>query len=141
MLSLLSLMLRASYSNKLLQVLSICFCSISLEADNLVEFLGLGLGMPCVEKNLVESDPDSLKGGIFAAGDGSWIEVWKDGPQMPPGIMLQVVVDDADEMFATAKAYGLAPRGPMVSHGEKVYSIVAPGGLVMTFQSKVARLE
>ena len=131
------LMSRASYYNKRMQVLSIRFCAISPEADNLVEFLGLGLGMPCVEKNLVESDPDSLKGGIFAAGDGSWIEVWKDCPQMPPGIMLQVIVDDADEMFATAKASGLSPRGPMISHGEKVYSIVAPGGLVMTFQSKI----
>ena len=63
------LMSRASYYNKRMQVLSIRFCAISPEADNLVEFLGLGLGMPCVEKNLVESDHDSLKGGIFAAGD------------------------------------------------------------------------
>lgn len=120
-----------------MQVLSIRFCAISPEADQLVEFLGLGLGMPCVEKNLVENNPESLKGGIFAAGDGSWIEVWKDGPQMPAGIMLQVVVDDADEMAETAKAHGLKPHGPLMSHGEKIYSIVAPGGLVMTFQSAV----
>lgn len=129
-------MLREKHYNNIMQVLSIRFCAITPEADNLVDFLGLGLGMPCVEKNLVENDPDSLKGGVFAAGDGSWIEVWKDGPQMPPGIMLQVVVDDADEMAATAKAHGLKPRGPMESHGEKIYSIVAPGGLVMTFQSQ-----
>lgn len=120
-----------------MQVLSIRFCAITPEADQLVEFLGLGLGMPCVEKPLSENDPDSVKGGVFPAKDGSCIEVWKDGPQMPPGIMLQIVVDDADEMASTAKASGLTVKGPMLAHGEKIYSALAPGGLVMTFQSKL----
>ena len=90
-----------------------------------------------IEKLLIKDDPDSAKGGIFYAEDGSWIEVWKDGPQMPAGIMLQVVVEDADAMASYAKQNGLSPRGPMVADGEQLYSLVAPGGLVITFQSKI----
>ena len=120
-----------------MKIHSIRFCAITPEADALVEFLGLGLGMSCVEKLLIKDDPDSAKGGIFHAEDGSWIEVWKDGPQMPAGIMLQVVVENADAMASYAKQNGLSPRGPMVADGEQLYSLVAPGGLVITFQSKI----
>ncbi len=103
----------------------------------MVEFLGLGLGFPCVARPLREGDPESPQGGIFAAGD-SWVEVWPEGEGMPAGIMLQVVVDDADAVAEHARAQGLQPRGPMEAHGERIYSILAPGGLAMTFQSKLA---
>ncbi len=119
-----------------MQPLSIRFCAITPEADALVEFLGLGLGFPCVAKPLSE-DPDSPKGGLFHASDESWIEVWKDGPQMPAGIMLQVVVEDADAAAAHARANGLDPKGPMLTRTEKIYYLMAPGGLAMTVQSKL----
>jgi hypothetical protein len=121
-------------------VLGIRFCAISPEADKLVETLGLGLGFPCVAKPLKEGDPESPQGGVFAAGK-SWIEVWPEGEGMPAGIMLQVEVDDADAVAAQAKSQGLAPHGPMIAHGERIYSLLAPGGLVMTFQSKLSEAE
>ena len=116
--------------------LSIRFCAITPEADQLVEFLGLGLGFPCVAKPLKDDDPDSLHGGIFHAGE-SRVEVWPDGEGMPPGIMLQMIVDDAEEVAAHARANGLQPKGPMEANGERIYYLMAPGGLAMTFQSKV----
>jgi hypothetical protein len=116
--------------------LSIRFCAVTPDADPLVEFLGLGLGFPCVSKNITE-DPESAKGGLFHTADGSCIEVWKDGPEMPAGIMLQVVVEDADAVAEHARANGLHPKGPMMTHGEKMYYLLAPGGLAMTFQSKL----
>jgi len=114
--------------------LSIRFCAISPEADQLVEFLGLGLGFPCVAKPMSE-DPEAVTGGIFHAGDSS-IEVWPEGDQMPAGVMLQVVVENADEVAEHAKANGLSPRGPVSANGEKIYYLLAPGGLAVTFQSK-----
>jgi hypothetical protein len=117
-----------------MKVLGIRFCAITPAADQLVEFLGLGLGFPCVAKNLISDDPDSPKGGLFAAGD-SRIEIWPEGEGMPSGIMLQVIVDDADEYAEFARQNGLQPRGPMLSAGEKIYSVLGPGGLAMTFQS------
>ena len=116
--------------------LSIRFCAVSPDADALVEFLGLGLGFPCVSKDLT-NDPDGPKGGLFHAGDDSRIEVWKDGPEMPAGIMLQVVVEDADAVAEHARANGLDPKGPMLTKEEKMYYLLAPGGLAMTFQSKL----
>ncbi|MFT7668561.1 MAG: hypothetical protein ACI8X5_001255 [Planctomycetota bacterium] len=115
--------------------LSIRFCAISPEANELVEFLGLGLGLPCVAKPLSE-DPEAVTGGIFHAGE-SRIEVWPEGEQLPAGIMLQVVVEDADAVAEHARANGLHPKGPMEASGEKIYYLMAPGGLAMTFQSKL----
>jgi len=115
--------------------LSIRFCAITPDADKLVEFLGLGLGFPCEAKPLTDN-PDATQGGIFKAGESA-IEVWKDGDQMPAGIMLQVVVEDADATAELARKNGLDPRGPMEAQGERVYYLLAPGGLAMTFQSKI----
>lgn len=120
----------------MVEVLGIRFCAITPEADQLVETLGLGLGFPCVAKPLKAGDPESPQGGIFHAGS-SWIEVWPEGEGMPAGIMLQVEVDDADAVAEQARSQGLKPQGPMLAHGERIYSMLAPGGLVMTFQSKV----
>jgi len=120
----------------MVEVLGIRFCAITPEADKLVETLGLGLGFPCVAKPLKPGDPESPQGGIFGAGN-SWVEIWPEGEGMPAGIMLQVEVDDADACAVQARAQGLEPRGPMEAHGERIYSLVAPGGLVMSFQSKL----
>ena len=56
---------------------------------------------------------------------------------MPAGIMLQVEVEDADALAAVARAQGLEPKGPVEAHGERIYYLLAPGGLAMTFQSKL----
>lgn len=113
------------------------FVAVSPEADPLVEFLGLGLGFPCVAKPLKPGDPESPQGGLFHAGD-SRLEVWPEGEGMPAGIMLQIEVEDADAVAEHARSQGLEPRGPMEAHGERIYYLLAPGGLAMTFQSKVA---
>ena len=124
-----------------MELKSIRFCAISPEADKLVEFLGLGLGFPCVAKPLKDNDPESPQGGIFHAGDSSWIEIWPEGDNMPPGVMLQVIVDDANEYAAHAKTNGIEMRGPMEANGECIYFAIAPGGLAMTIQSPLPAKE
>ena len=114
-----------------MQVLGIRFCSVSEDAEELAAFLGSGLGLP--ERDM-GYEGDGFGGAIFPAGD-SWVEIWKKGPDMPAGIMLQVVVDDADAFAEHAKNNGLEPSGPMDAHGERIYFIEAPGGLQVSFQS------
>ena len=114
-----------------MQVLGIRFCSVSPDAEKLAEFLGRQLGLPERDMNY---DGEGFGGAVFPAGS-SWIEIWKDGPQMPPGIMLQIVVDDADAFAEHARSNGLDPSGPMDAHGERIYFIEAPGGLQVSFQS------
>ncbi len=70
---------------------------------------------------------DGFVGAIFPAGD-SWIELWPEGPGMPAGTMLQVVVDDADAFASQAARNGLAPKGPMDAHGERIYFLKLPDG-------------
>ena len=55
---------------------------------------------------------------------------------MPKGIMLQIIVDNADELAEQARMGGLEPSGPMDAHGERIYCLTAPTGLAVTFQSK-----
>ncbi len=123
-----------------MELKSIRFVAVSPEADQLVEFLGLGLGFPCVAQPLQEGNPESPKGGLFYAGD-SRVEIWPEGEGMPAGIMLQVEVDDADSFAAHARSQGLEPQGPMEAHGERIYYLLAPGGLAMTFQSAMKGQE
>ena len=118
-----------------MKVLGIRFCCVSEEAEPLASFLGEGLGLPQQEW---QSEPTSegFAGAVFPATD-SWIEVWPAGPQMPAGIMLQIVVDDADAWAARARAGGLSPQGPTDAHGERIYYLDGPGGLPVSFQSKL----
>lgn len=93
-------------------------------------FRGLGLAP------LQDHGADDMPGEIFATEDGhSWAEIWQSGEGMPPGTMLQLVVEDADAMAAEARANGLDPQGPMEAHGERIYFLALPGGLQMSFQS------
>ena len=117
-----------------MNVLGIRFCSVSEVAEDLASFLGKGLGLP--ERDLGDSG-DGFSGAVFPAGEGSWIEVWKNGPDMPAGVMLQIVVDDADAFAATARENGIEPSGPMDAHGERIYFVMAPGGLQVSFQSQL----
>jgi len=120
-----------------MKVLGIRFCTVAAEAEAVAKFF-TALGMP--ERPL---DPEwlpadgSFFGAIFPAGS-SWIEVWKEGPGMPVGIMLQIVVDDADAFAANARQHGLQPNGPTDAHGERIYMMQAPGGLQISFQSALS---
>lgn len=75
-----------------------------------------------------------FEGSIHLAGE-SWIETWQSGEQMPAGLMLQIVVDDAEKFAEHARSNGLDPQGPMDAHGERIYMLTAPGGLQISFQS------
>jgi len=117
------------------KVLGIRFCTVSAEANEVATFLAEGLGLP--ERKLTEDD-SPFSGAVFPVGAGnSWIEVWPEGPGMPAGIMLQIVVDDADAWAENARKNGLEPAGPTDNHGERIYYLNAPGGLPLSFQSKL----
>ncbi len=120
-----------------MKVLGIRYCTVSPEAKALANFFK-ALSMSELKFDGIQSDPDAddFFGSIFSASE-SWIEVWKPGEGMPAGTMLQIVVDDADAFAAHAKANGLTPDAPMDAHGERIYMIKAPGGLQMSFQSKI----
>ncbi len=86
------------------------------------------------------SAPDgeaTFEGGIFPAKDSSWVEIWQASDHMPAGVMLQLVVDDADAFAANARSNGLLVGEPTDAHGERIYFLQAPGGIPMSFQSKV----
>jgi hypothetical protein len=107
--------------------------SPSAEADGIVSALhGLGLAPTDFP------EAASMSGAIFTTEDqASWAEVWHETDGMPTGTMLQLVVDDADTMASTARSNGLAPDGPMDAHGERIYFLTLPGGLPLSFQSKL----
>ncbi len=123
-----------------MKVLGIRFCSVSDQAQELAAFLGEGLGLPArsmSDGSDAGESQTSFGGAIFPAGDKSWIEIWSEAPGMPAGTTLQIVVDDADAWAEQAKRNGLEPHGPTDAHGEQIYFLQAPGGLPVTFQSKV----
>jgi hypothetical protein len=113
-----------------MQVLGIRYCAVSPEATEQVAFLAK-LGLPKTDYN-----EGGVEGAVFPAGT-SWVELWKASADMPASTMLQVVVDDADAFAAHARANGLSPQGPTDAHGERIYFLQAPGGLAVSFQSKL----
>ncbi len=113
-----------------MKVLGIRFCAVAEEAIPMSEFFTEGLGL--AERDLGEGE--GFQGCIIPAGDSSWVEIWQKGENMPAGLMLQIVVDDADAVAANAKDNGVEVQGPMEAHGEKIYFAVAPGGLRVSFQ-------
>jgi hypothetical protein len=115
------------------KVLGIRFCSVSKDAAELAGFLHEGLGLP---SSTDIGSADGFQGAVFPAGS-SWVEVWPENPGMPAGIMLQIVVDDADAMAEQARANGVEPQGPIDAHGQRIYHVVSPTGLPITFQSRL----
>ncbi len=113
-----------------MKVLGIRFCAVAEEAEPMAQFFTKGLGLP--ERDLGGSD--GFHGCVIPAGDSSWIEIWQKGEDMPVGLMLQLVVDDADAVAASARENGIEVQGPMEAHGERIYFAVAPGGLSVSFQ-------
>ncbi len=116
-----------------MKVLGIRFCSVTPEAEELSEFLGTWLGLPQRKMDGTE-DCEGFAGAKFPAAE-SWIEIWPVTAEMPAGIMLQIVVDDADTWATEARGNGLEPAGPMDAHGERIYYLKAPGNLAVSFQS------
>ena len=117
-----------------MKILGIRFCSVTKEAQELSDFLEKGLG---ISRRDMGGDPEVFNGSVFPAGEGSWIEIWKETEAMPAGVMLQIVVDDADAMAKIAMANGIDVMGPNDMHGERVYFAQAPTGLPISFQSKL----
>jgi hypothetical protein len=118
-----------------MKVLGIRFCAVDKAAQPLAEFLdSLGL-----ERRPLESGEggagDEFPGAVFPAGADSWIEMWPPSAGLPEGIMLQIVVDDADAFAEHARERGLAPQGPLESGGERIYFLRAPTGMPVSFQS------
>lgn len=122
-----------------MKLLGIRFCSVTEDAKAEIEFFEQGLGLKNSFKDMqaVEGMGD-FWGGIFQTQNGdSWAEFWPSGEQMPAGLMLQLVVDDADAMAEHAKSQGLSLSGPVDAHGERIYYLKSPSGLNMSFQSKL----
>ena len=119
-----------------MNVLGIRFCAVAEEAQQMANFFTQGLGLP--ERDL--GGGEDFHGAVIPAGT-SWIEIWQQSADMPVGLMLQIVVDDADAVAATAKENGIDVQGPMEAHGEKIYFAVAPGGLSISFQEVVEAPE
>lgn len=117
-----------------MKVLGIRFCSVSSGAEELAGFFANGLGLPEMD---LGDDGTEFNGAIFPAGE-SWVEIWKKGPDMPAGVMLQIVVDDADSLAEQAQGNGVDLSGPVDAHGERIYYAKAPGGLSVSFQSRLA---
>jgi hypothetical protein len=121
-----------------MRVLSIRYCSVSQQAEELAEFFR-ALGMQ--DRISAASDPSAaFPGAVFPAGE-SWVEVWPQRPQMPAGVMLQIIVDDADAFADYATSNGLTPQGPMDAHGERIYFLKGPGELQISFQSAAVKPE
>lgn len=119
----------------IMRILGIRFCKVSEQAGKVIEFLdNIGLTrMPLDDATPEEEIPE---GAIFPAGD-SWIEVWQAGESMPTGVMLQIMVDDADAFADHARENGLEPKGPVDAHGERIYFVMSPDGLQISFQSRI----
>lgn len=124
-----------------MKVLGIRFCKVAARDD------AIGLAGLLGEKGLGLSQTDvgsvgEFNGAVFpvgeaAPGQGSWIEIWPAGENMPEMTMLQIVVDDADAWAERAKANGVDVKGPDDAHGERIYYLDGPGGLPIAFQSKI----
>ena len=124
-----------------MKVLGMRFCRVSEEsaARDLASFL-LRLGLK--ERGMGEGGGAGFQGGVFPIehnGENSWIEVWPASDGMPEMTMLQIIVDDADAFAEEARRNGLSPKGPDDAHGERIYFLEAPGGLPVSFQSKLSR--
>ena len=116
-----------------MKVLGIRFCTVTDEAPELAGFLDQ-LGLP--QRDMGQAKDGPFMGAVFPAGEDSWVEMWQPAEGMPVGVMLQVIVDDADAFAEHARSNGLDPHGPMDAHGERIYFLKAPSGLQMSFQSK-----
>jgi hypothetical protein len=121
-----------------MKVLGFRFCTVSPEAGNLASFFdALGFERHPLEGGGATPADTESKGAVFAAGD-SWLAIWPPTEEVAPGIMLQVVVDDADAFAARAREQGLAPLGPTDAQNKRIYFLQAPTGLRVSIQSRLS---
>lgn len=110
-------------------LLGIRYCSVQPadDARALAKMLGAeGWGFAETDLGIAG---DAFAGAVFPAGEASWIELWAAAPGLPEGMMLQIVVDDADRYAAQARARGIEVAGPTDAHGERIYTCRGPGGV------------
>jgi hypothetical protein len=118
-----------------MKVLGFRFCTVSPEAANLAAFFdAIGFERHPLEGG--SSEDGSFTGAVYAAGE-SWLAMWPPGGDMPTGMMLQVVVDDADAFAEQARSQGLNPAGPAEAQGKRIYLLQAPTGLLISIQSRL----
>ncbi|GGD02348.1 hypothetical protein [Aquisalinus flavus] len=118
-------------------ILGIRFCTVapSGEVKALAELFETDFGFAKTDFGM---ETEGFAGAVFPAGEHSWIEMWAEGEGMPAGIMLHIVVDDADAYAAKAKESGAEIQGPMDAHGERLYFCKAPTGLQIAVLSRTA---
>lgn len=116
-----------------MNVLGMRFVTVDRRGLELAKLLRDGIGLRVLGEF---DDGKGFDGAVFEAGD-SWIEVWPEAPDMPAGVMLQIIVDNADEWAARAIEHGIEPQGPIDVHGDRCYALTAPTGLPITVQSKI----
>src|SRR5690349_15635215 len=110
-----------------MKVLGFRFCQVSPEAAKLATFLdAIGFERHPLEGGSGTAD-GTFTGAVFAAGE-SWLAMWPPSAEMPSGLMLQVVVDDADAFAERAREQGLNPVGPTDSQNKRLYFLQAPTG-------------
>ncbi len=127
-----------------MKVLGHRFCYVgekpfAIDFSKTLAALGMDIGQ-VFSQNMLEAkelQDDDFSGAIFKVDDVSWVEIWAEMPGVPKGIMLQLIVDDADAFAENAKNNGLKPEGPVEAHGEKIYYLVPASGLPISFQSNV----
>ncbi|MDX8288815.1 hypothetical protein SLL00_03380 [Metabacillus indicus] len=112
-----------------MNVLGYRYVTVSEHSMEMADFFQNKLGIP----NGREETADN-QGGVFTAGD-SQLEFWKKSDCMPESVMLQIIVDDADEFAEFASARGIKLDGPMFEEGEKIYALTAPDGMPLTIHS------
>lgn len=117
-----------------MRLLGIRFCAVAEEAQPMADFFTQGLGLE--QRDF--GGGEGFQGCVLPAGSDSWVEIWQKAEGMPVGLMLQLVVDDADAMATHARQHGIDIQGPMEAHGERIYFAVAPGGLSVSFQQVIS---
>ncbi|MEK3807107.1 hypothetical protein MHB63_11250 [Bacillus sp. FSL H8-0547] len=113
-----------------MNVLGYRYVTVSEHSMEMADFLENKLGIPNRRK-----ETDDHYGGVFAAG-ASQLEFWKKSDCMLESVMLQLIVDDADEFAEFASARGVKLDGPMFEQGEKIYALTAPDGMQVTIHSE-----
>ena len=126
-----------------MKILGMRFCRVARKDDaaglaDMFEKLGLSARDLGAQKS---GEPGGdFQGAVFPIEhneENSWIEVWPAGEMMPEMTMLQIIVDDADAFAAEGRKNGLDVKGPDDAHGERIYYLEGPGGLPVSFQSRI----
>ncbi|KUP05180.1 hypothetical protein Q75_13040 [Bacillus coahuilensis p1.1.43] len=114
-----------------MKIIGFRYVTVGDQCDEMVDFFQNQLGL----ENTYENQ-EGYNGGIFKA-DHSWLEFWEAGENMPPMTMIQLIVENADEFASSLEGKGLELQGPFEQHGERMYSLKAPNGMPITFQSNI----